>query len=46
MQFTTGSLKKLFAREDGLTRTLRNSGMSITNFIDPLNQALTRHAIL
>lgn len=46
MQFTTGGLKKLFARQDGLTQTLRNSGMSLTNLIDPLNQALTRHAIL
>lgn len=46
MQFTTGGLKKLFARRDGLTQTLRNTGMSLTNLIDPLNQALTRHAIL
>lgn len=46
MQFTTGSLKKLFARQDGLIQTLRNTGMSLTNLIDPLNQALTRHAIL
>ena len=46
MQFTTGGLKKLFARPEGLTRTLRNTGMSLTNLIDPLNQALTRHAIL
>lgn len=46
MQFTTGGLKKLFARRDGLTRSLRNTGMSLTDLIDPLNQALTRHAIL
>ncbi|MCP5278123.1 MAG: FAD-dependent monooxygenase [Thiobacillus sp.] len=46
MQFTTGGLKKLFARQDGLTQALRNTGMSLTQFIDPLNQALTRHAIL
>lgn len=46
MQFTTGGLKKLFARTDGLTRTLRNTGMSLTHHIPPLNQALTRHAIL
>lgn len=46
MQFTTGGLKKLFARQDGLIQTLRNTGMSMTNQIDPLNQALTRHAIL
>jgi len=46
MQFTTGGLKKLFARREGLTQALRNAGMSLTNVIDPLNQALTRHAIL
>jgi ubiquinone biosynthesis UbiH/UbiF/VisC/COQ6 family hydroxylase len=46
MQFATGGLKKLFARPDGLTQSLRNSGMSFTNLFDPLNQALTRHAIL
>lgn len=46
MQFTTGGLKKLFAREDGLTRALRNWGMSLAGRIDPVNQALTRHAIL
>lgn len=46
MQFTTGGLKKLFARQDGLTQTLRNTGMNLTNLFDPLNQALTHHAIL
>ena len=46
MQFATGSLKKLFAREDGLTRSLRNLGMSLTGALDPVNQALARHAIL
>lgn len=46
MQFTTGGLKKLFTRQDGLTQALRNAGMNLTNLIDPLNQALTRHAIL
>ena len=46
MQLTTGSLKKLFAHQDGLTQTLRNTGMSLTNLIAPLNQALTRHATL
>jgi 2-octaprenylphenol hydroxylase len=46
MQFTTGGLKKLFARRDGLSQTLRNTGMSLTDRIDPLNQALARHAIL
>jgi 2-polyprenylphenol 6-hydroxylase len=46
MQFTTGSLKKLFARDDGLTRRLRNLGMSLAGRFDPVNQALTRHAIL
>ncbi|MBI5331754.1 MAG: FAD-dependent monooxygenase [Betaproteobacteria bacterium] len=46
MQFTTGALKKLFARPDGLTRTLRNLGLDLADRIGPLNQALTRHAIL
>jgi 2-polyprenylphenol 6-hydroxylase len=46
MQYTTGSLKKLFAREDSLTRNLRNWGMSLANRIQPINQALTRHAVL
>ena len=46
MQFTTGSLKKLFARPDGLTQALRNTGMNLTQMFEPLNQALTRHAIL
>jgi len=46
MQFTTGGLKKLFAREDGLSQALRNWGMNLVDTIDPLNQALTRHAIL
>lgn len=46
MQFTTGGLKKLFARPDGLNRALRNLGMNFTNDCAPLNQALTRHAIL
>lgn len=46
MQFTTGGLKKLFAREDRLSQTLRNWGMNLVDSIDPVNQALTRHAIL
>lgn len=46
MQFTTGGLKKLFARDDSLTRALRNGGMSLANQIHPINQALTRHAVL
>jgi ubiquinone biosynthesis UbiH/UbiF/VisC/COQ6 family hydroxylase len=46
MQFTTGGLKKLFARDDSLSRTLRNLGMGLANQIHPINQALTRHAVL
>ena len=46
MQFTTGNLKKLFARDDSLTTALRNWGMSLANQIHPINQALTRHAVL
>jgi len=46
MQTTSGGMKKLFARHDPLTRALRNTGMSLTHWLDPLNQALTRHATL
>lgn len=46
MQFTTGGLKKLFARDDGLTRRIRNLGMSLAGDFDPVSQALTRHAVL
>ncbi len=46
MQFTTGGLKKLFARRDGLTQFMRNAGMSLAGGFDPINQALTRHAVL
>jgi 2-octaprenyl-6-methoxyphenol hydroxylase len=46
MQFTTGGLKKLFTRQDSLSRALRNWGMRQVDACDPLNQALTRHAIL
>lgn len=46
MQFTTGALKKLFARGDSLSRTLRNLGMNLTDRLDPVNQALAHHAIL
>jgi ubiquinone biosynthesis UbiH/UbiF/VisC/COQ6 family hydroxylase len=46
MQFTTGSLKKLFARDDSLSIALRNWSMSFANQIHPINQALTRHAVL
>jgi len=46
MQFTTGGLKKLFARDDSLTRTLRNGGMNLAGSFDPVNQALTHRAIL
>jgi 2-polyprenyl-6-methoxyphenol hydroxylase-like FAD-dependent oxidoreductase len=46
MQFTSGSLKKLFARDDGLTRRLRNLGLGLTGQLDPINQMLARHATL
>jgi ubiquinone biosynthesis UbiH/UbiF/VisC/COQ6 family hydroxylase len=46
MQFTTGGLKKLFARPDRLTQALRNLGMNLTQGLGPLHQALARHAIL
>jgi 2-octaprenylphenol hydroxylase len=46
MQFTTGGLKKLFAQRDGLTQFMRNAGMSLAGGFAPINQALTRHAIL
>lgn len=46
MQFTTGALKKLFARTDRLSQVLRNTGLTLTDRIAPLNQVLTRHATL
>jgi ubiquinone biosynthesis UbiH/UbiF/VisC/COQ6 family hydroxylase len=46
MQFTTGSLKKLFSRPESLTRVLRNQGMTFTDHFPPLSQALMHHAVL
>jgi hypothetical protein len=46
MQFTTGGLRKLFGRSEGLIRTLRNQGMTFTDHFPPLSQALMHHAVL
>lgn len=46
MQFTTGGLRKLFARKESLIRTLRNQGMTFTDHFSPLSQALMHHAVL
>ena len=46
MQFTTGGLRKLFGRKEGLIQALRNQGMSFTDHFSPLSQALMHHAVL
>jgi 2-octaprenylphenol hydroxylase len=46
MQFVTGGLRKLFGRQDSLTRALRNQGMNFTDHFPPLSQALMHHAVL
>jgi ubiquinone biosynthesis UbiH/UbiF/VisC/COQ6 family hydroxylase len=45
IRFTTDSLARLFAVDDPLVRTVRNSGMSLVNRIGPLKSALIRHAL-
>ncbi|NTV96407.1 MAG: ubiquinone biosynthesis protein UbiH [Thiobacillus sp.] len=45
MQFTTGGLKSLFTNPDPLLRSLRNTGLGLTNSQDWLKQALMRHAV-
>jgi len=45
MQFTTGGLKKLFAARNAGVAGLRNTGLSMLDGLDPLKQALIRHAV-
>lgn len=46
MQTVTGGLRKLFGRQEGLIRALRNQGMNFTDHFPPLSQALMHHAVL
>jgi 2-polyprenylphenol 6-hydroxylase len=45
MQATTYGLKHLFNNTDPLLRTLRNSGLALTNQIAPLKKLLMQHAL-
>lgn len=44
-QLLTDGLRKLFNNPDPLLRTLRNTGLSLTNHLDGLKNRLMRHAI-
>ena len=46
MQLVSGSLRKLFGRQESLIRTLRNHGMNFADHFPPLSQALMHHAAL
>ncbi|MDP2963501.1 MAG: FAD-dependent monooxygenase, partial [Sulfurimicrobium sp.] len=45
MQLLTDGLQKLFNNPDPLLRTLRNTGLSLTNHLGGLKNRLMRHAI-
>lgn len=45
MQLVTDGLHKFFNNPDPLLRTLRNTGLSLTNHLDGLKNRLMRHAI-
>jgi ubiquinone biosynthesis UbiH/UbiF/VisC/COQ6 family hydroxylase len=45
MQLVTDSLQKLFNNPDPLLRTMRNTGLSLTNHLGALKNRLMRHAI-
>jgi ubiquinone biosynthesis UbiH/UbiF/VisC/COQ6 family hydroxylase len=45
MQLVTDGLQKLFNNPDPLLRTLRNTGLSLTNHLGGLKNRLMRHAI-
>lgn len=45
MQLTTDALKKLFNNTNPLLRTLRNTGLALTNRISPLRKILAEHAL-
>ena len=44
MRLTTHALARLFARDDALSREVRNLGLSAVNALPPLKNALIRHA--
>jgi ubiquinone biosynthesis UbiH/UbiF/VisC/COQ6 family hydroxylase len=44
MRLTTHALARLFAREDAVSREVRNLGLSAVNALPPLKNALIRHA--
>jgi len=44
MRLTTHALARLFARDDALSRDVRNLGLAAVNALPPLKNALIRHA--
>jgi ubiquinone biosynthesis UbiH/UbiF/VisC/COQ6 family hydroxylase len=46
MQLVSGGMKKLFSRQQGLIKLMRNQGMNFTDHFPPLSQALMHHAVL
>ena len=44
MRLTTHALARLFARDDALSRDIRNLGLAAVNALPPLKNALIRHA--
>ena len=46
MQLVSGSLRKLFGRQESLISVLRNQGMNFADHFPPLSQALMHHAVL
>ncbi|MGZ8257205.1 MAG: UbiH/UbiF family hydroxylase [Gallionella sp.] len=45
MQATTYGLKHLFNNDNPLLRSLRNSGLSLVNYVTPVKKLLMRHAL-
>lgn len=45
MRLTTHALARLFARDDAVSREVRNLGLSAVNAFTPLKNALIRHAV-
>lgn len=46
MQATTYGLKRLFNNDDPTLRVLRNTGLNVTNQIEPLKKLLMQHAFI
>ncbi|MCU0765545.1 MAG: FAD-dependent monooxygenase, partial [Burkholderiaceae bacterium] len=44
MRLTTHALARLFARDDTVSREVRNLGLAAVNGLPPLKNALVRHA--